>query len=863
MSGKVPFICGISSEMNVLDPHNSWERNVIDQVCERLFTYNLTDPTLPIIPQLASDFGIWDGPNPDGTWNYNVPLRSDVYFHDGTVFNATAVKWSFDRLHYFIDNNLTEIAGVYKLYDETIEDIVFIINRTEIVGEFGIKFVLNKRYIPFEDILTFSGSSILSPESTPATSFINTYFGDLVGTGPFDYDAYHKSIEEIYFHAFENYWGGKADIDSMIFKVISDDTSRNNALLNGSVHFIASPLVSFHSTLQADPNIVLLDSGLNGTTVFYLGMNNNLINSTLRQAISYAINYSSLIENYVDDRDTGAERSKSPIPEGIKYSNSNFNVAHFNITKARMIMQSMGYGIGLDPTWSGLNETEWTSSTFASFNFTYHTGSTIRERILGLLIANLSKIGIEVTPAEISWFEFWNILNELGGFNRDMLQLFYLGWGADYNDPSGVNILFTNRTIAANFVQYNGYEAAIEAGRDPFDLNNNVQLLMEAALQEFNPTVREGLYNRIQELLVEEDIPWAFGFGPNVTYAHNVNFTNFPENGMGIIYFYPCQWNALASPLSAPSSLTADTISWNQINLQWTDTESNEDGFRIQRKLGVTGTYMEIATVGPNINTYIDTDLSPGGIYYYRVQSYNFTLGSSAWSNEGINTTLSALAPVLNVITPNPDTDGDIFLNWSDVDGASYYYVYRDTSLITDISGLSPIASPITSQYYDNGLPEGTYYYVITGVNAGEETPISNSESILVDLPAPDAPILSTITPNPDLDGNVTLDWNDVEGATSYNVYRDTSLITDISGLTPISTTTSSQYEDNGLPVGIYYYVITALNATGESTISNCESVEMVSWIPGVNLFVFLPVITLVAIIQVLRFKKKINKISS
>jgi fibronectin type 3 domain-containing protein len=471
-------------------------------------------------------------------------------------------------------------------------------------------------------------------------------------------------------------------------------------------------------------------------------------------------------------------------------------------------------------------------------------------------------IGIEVTPAEMSWGEFINRLFDVPPYTRDMLELFWYGWTPDYYDPSNyINLLFSNRSLYNGF-QYNGYEEAIKGGRDPYNIIDNVQLLMEAALFEPNPILREGMYDRMQKLLVEDDMPCGFGYVTNITNAHYVNLTDFPENRMGRIYFYPCQWNAIASTLSAPSSLTADTISWNQINLQWIDTESNEDGFRIQRKLGVTGTYMEIATVGPNINTYIDTDLSPGGIYYYRVQSYNFTLGSSAWSNEGINTTLSALAPVLNVITPYPDTDGEILLNWSDVDGASYYYVYRDTSLITDISGLSPIASPITSQYYDNRF-EGTYYYVITGVNAGEETPISNCESILVDLPGPDAPVLSSITPNPDTDGNVTLDWNDVEGATSYNVYRDTSLITDVSGLTPISTTTSSQYEDNGLPVGTYYYVITALNATGVSNISNCESVEVVRPIPGVNLFVFLPVIMILVFVYVLRFKKKNNKITT
>jgi peptide/nickel transport system substrate-binding protein len=859
-SGTIPFIYGTDSAPTDLDPHLAFNKQsiqVIDQVCERLFTYNLTNSSLPVIPQLASDFGTWEGPNLDGTWNYTVSLRSDVYFHDGTLFNATAVKWSFDRLHYFIEQDLTNIAELYRFYNTLTQNFALIINRTEIVNEFEVRFVLNQPYAPFEDLLTFSGSSILSPDSTPFYNVINTATGDLVGTGPFVYDRYLLDTQ-VDFHAFENYWDGKADIDSMMFKVIENDNFRNDALLNGSIHFIDDLLTSFYNTFETDPDIILLDSGIKGTTIYYLDMNNNWINSTLRQAISYAINYTDIIENYMEGQ---AERLRSPIPNGIHYANSTFDAAYFNITKARMIMQSIGYGIGLDPIYPGLNESEWTSSTFESFNFTYWSGNPIREYLSTLLTNNLSLIGIEVIPAVLSYGEWAYRFYELFGFNRNMLQLNWIGWGVDYNDPSNViNNLLTNRTSAFNAVRYNGYEAANETGRDPYDINDNVQLLMEAALFEINPSVRKGIYDRIQELLVEEDMPMAYGFVQNMTYAHNVNLSTYPENGLSKIYFYPCEWNAPDNILSSPTNLIAITDSWNQISLQWTDTESNEDGFRIQRKLGVTGTYTEIATVGPNINTYIDTDLIPGGIYYYRVQSYNFTLGSSDWSNEGINTTLNALAPILNVITPNPDTDGDIFLNWSDVEGATSYNVYRDTTFITDISGMTPIAQPTSSQYDDNGLNEGTYFYVITGENAGEETPISNCESVLVDLPPPDAPVLSTITPNPDTDGNVFLDWNDVSYATSYNIYRANSLITDISGLTAIGASTSSQYNDNGLTDGIYYYVITAVNATGESLISNCESVtvEIPSpFIPGTNLYTFLPILLVAVIGLVISFKKK------
>ena len=99
----------------------------------------------------------------------------------------------------------------------------------------------------------------------------------------------------------------------------------------------------------------------------------------------------------------------------------------------------------------------------------------------------------------MTWGGFIYRLYEIGDLHRNMLLLYWIGWG-DYNDPSNfLNPLFTNRSIASNGAQYNGYAAAIEAGRDPPALWDNVQLLMEAGLSETDPIAREAIYDRIQE----------------------------------------------------------------------------------------------------------------------------------------------------------------------------------------------------------------------------------------------------------------------------------------------------------------------------------------------------------------------------
>jgi len=93
---------------------------------------------------------------------------------------------------------------------------------------------------------------------------------------------------------------------------------------------------------------------------------------------------------------------------------------------------------------------------------------------------------------------------------------------------------------------------------------------------------------------------------------------------------------------AAPSDLSATAVSSSQINLSWTDNAVNEDGFRIERRIG--STWSQIASVGSNITSYSSTGLSSSTSYYYRVRSYNVN-DNSAYSNEA-NATTSA-APVI------------------------------------------------------------------------------------------------------------------------------------------------------------------------------------------------------------------------
>lgn len=82
-----------------------------------------------------------------------------------------------------------------------------------------------------------------------------------------------------------------------------------------------------------------------------------------------------------------------------------------------------------------------------------------------------------------------------------------------------------------------------------------------------------------------------------------------------------------------PSEVSATTFSPTEIRLIWTDNSNIETEYKIERKVGADGAFMQIATLAPNATSYIDTDLSLPATYYYRIQLSSST-AYSGYTNE-------------------------------------------------------------------------------------------------------------------------------------------------------------------------------------------------------------------------------------
>jgi hypothetical protein len=153
---------------------------------------------------------------------------------------------------------------------------------------------------------------------------------------------------------------------------------------------------------------------------------------------------------------------------------------------------------------------------------------------------------------------------------------------------------------------------------------------------------------------------------------------------------------------------------------------------------------------------------------------------------------------------------GQVTLTWNSSAGATNYNVKRSTSSGGEVTIAS--TSGTTYTYTDTGLLDGTnYYYVVSALNTGGESPISVEVSAMpLFSPAP-TNLIVTATGY----GFINLAWSPSAGASSYNVKRSPTA----NGVfTIIANTTGITNSDTSVSNGTtYYYVVTAINAGGEN----------------------------------------------
>ncbi len=207
------------------------------------------------------------------------------------------------------------------------------------------------------------------------------------------------------------------------------------------------------------------------------------------------------------------------------------------------------------------------------------------------------------------------------------------------------------------------------------------------------------------------------------------------------------------------------------------------------------------------------------------------------YSASGINLTsssdfalgdVSCTPPAVPTIISVSPGCGSVTVNWGTVSGASSYYVYRKLSG-GSYSQVTTVSSPATS-YTDSGAndPTKTYVYAVSSF-AGCESSLSGNSSNVTPNAVPDAPVISSVTPDC---SSLTVAWGAAARATAYNVYRKVS--GGSYGVAIATGLVGTSYQDTTTGAGTnFVYAVSGTDICGESAKSSDSTAAAIN-APGI-----------------------------
>ena len=482
----------LTSAPSKLDPihySGAYEGQIICAACDRLIEYN--DELTEFVPSLATSWEVSD----DGI-TYVFQIREGVTFnpsdyHDRRPLTAEDVAYSLNRSAQFSDNARLSM-----------------LDKAEATGDLEVTCTLTNACAAFLTALTDAGNSIIAQEDVEG--YGDNFGKNLCGTGAFKLVEFSLD-ERATLEANEEYWLARPNVDTLVFRFITDLTQNANAAVTGEVDIATDLMGEAIATVQASDAVEVLTT--QALQISYIRFNsrdeiegrpNPLADVNVRKALAMAADWDAIrtaLFKYDD-----AVPGYLPIPFGSwAYDPSQESLApSYDIEQAMQLMADSGYASGFDISM-------------------YVTNNQARVDLATMLQAYWSVLGVNLTPVIGEWGSYSDAV--CGG----KADTYAMSW-AWYPDP----YFFLNNLFASNQTTAIGNGAGY--------VNAEVDDLLLKAVQTNDQDERAKYYQQVIEIAMNDCVGVYYAV-PNVFYAKNPRVHDFAQRADSMLRFVTASRN--------------------------------------------------------------------------------------------------------------------------------------------------------------------------------------------------------------------------------------------------------------------------------------------------------------------------------
>lgn len=411
-------------------------------------------------PRLASS---WEFSQDNRTLTFH--LREDAKWSDGIPVTAADVRFAYD-----VQRN--------RAIDWPDLDIKDFIDDVEVVDSHTVRFHYSRVY-PYQLMDANDGPIIPAHawQDIPLESWHSIDFQPLlISSGPFKFSS-HSREQTLVLDRNPYFWDSpEPHLQRLIFRVIPDTSSQINQLLTGAVQLVPILPPREAERVGKTPELELVE--FPSRAWVFIAWNNRrqlFSDRRVRRALTLAINRKSAVDTTYHGF---AKLAQGPILSSMWAFNENLPALEFDPAKARALLAQVGWE---DRDGDGILDND---GTRFEFDLAYPATNSVREELALLIQADFARVGIRCRPHPVEPMSLFE-LQETGQFDAVIA-----GW----EEPTKIDMTSTWATPTAEQGAYNffGYS------------NQEVDRLIAAARDEPDYTRAKVIYDRIQELIVED-----------------------------------------------------------------------------------------------------------------------------------------------------------------------------------------------------------------------------------------------------------------------------------------------------------------------------------------------------------------------